>query len=156
MVDTFCNIVLTSISSPFSQRSETVGNVVDGYNQDFEKRTKEVIGHSDAYLTENDANGKYIARLKECPIGNFCADAFRAVTGAQIGIVNAGGMRTEIQAGDITYASLLAVFPFMNEVSMIKVSGRALKNALEMSYAHIDDFGGFYQISGMKVLIDST
>ena len=139
-----------------SQRSETVGNVVDGYNQDFEKRTKKVIGHSDAYLTENDANGKYIARLKECPIGNFCADAFRAVTGAQIGIVNAGGMRTEIQAGDITYASLLAVFPFMNEVSTIKVSGRALKNALEMSYAHIDDFGGFYQISGMKVLIDST
>ena len=139
-----------------SQRSETVGNVVDGYNQDFEKRTKEVIGHSDAYLTENDANGKYIARLKECPIGNFCADAFRAVTGAQIGIVNAGGMRAEIQAGDITYASLLAVFPFMNEVCLINVSGQALKNALEMSYAHIDDFGGFYQISGMKVLIDST
>ena len=39
---------------------------------------------------------------------------------------------------------------------MINVSGRPLKNALEMSYAHIDDFGGFYQISGMKVLIDKT
>lgn len=139
-----------------SQRSGTVGNVVDRYNQDIERRTKEVIGHSNAYLTENDANGKYIARLEECPIGNFCADAFRAVTGAQIGIVNAGGMRTEIKAGDITYASLLAVFPFQNEVCMINVSGQSLKNALEMSYAHIDDFGGFYQISGMKVLIDKT
>ena len=139
-----------------SKRSGTVSNVVDRYNQDIERRTKEVIGHSDAYLTENDANGKYIARLEECPIGNFCADAFRAVTGAQIGIVNAGGMRTEIKAGDITYASLLAVFPFQNEVCMIKVSGQSLKNALEMSYANIDDFGGFYQISGMKVLIDKT
>ena len=138
------------------QRSVTVGNVVDRLNQDFERRTKEVIGYSYAYLTENDANGRYIARIEECPIGNFCADAFRAVTGAQIGIVNAGGIRAEIQVGDITYASLLAVFPFMNEVCMVKVSGQALKNALEMSYAHIDDFGGFYQISGMKVLIDST
>lgn len=138
------------------QRSGTVGNVVDRYNQDIERRTNEVIGYSEAYLTENDADGRYIARLEECPIGNFCADAFRTVTGAQIGIVNAGGMRTEIQAGDITYASLLAVFPFQNEVCMIKVSGRSLKNALEMSYAHIDDFGGFYQISGMKVLIDKT
>ena len=73
-----------------SQRSETVGNVVDRYNQDSERRTKE------------------------------------------------------------------AVFPFQNEVCMIKVSGQSLKNALEMSYAHIDDFGGFYQISGMKVLIDKT
>ena len=139
-----------------SKRSETVSNVVDRYNQDIERRTKAVIGHSDAYLTENDANGKCIARLEECPIGNFCADAFRAVTGAQIGIVNAGGMRTEIKAGDITYASLLAVFPFQNEVCKIKVNGQSLKNALEMSYAHIDDFGGFYQISGMKVLIDKT
>ena len=139
-----------------SQRSKTVGNVVDRLNQDFEKHTKDVIGYSNAHLSENDANGRYIARIEECPIGNFCADAFRTVTGAQIGIVNAGGIRAEIQVGDITYASLLAVFPFMNEVCMVKVSGQALKNALEMSYAHIDDFGGFYQISGMKVLIDKT
>ena len=109
-----------------SQRSEAVGNVVDRYNQDSERHTNEVIGHSDAYLTENDANGKYIARLEECPIGNFCADAFRAVTLAQIGIVNAGGMRTEIKAGDITYASLLAVFPFQNEKYTIGCSSYVL------------------------------
>lgn len=144
-------------TSDISQKSENVSKVVGRIQSEYDALTMTEIGYSDAYLSAYDENGTYLLRSGECSIGNFCADALRTITGAQIGVVNGGGIRAEIQAGKLTYATIMSVFPFMNEMCVIKVSGRSIKAALETSYANIPaPFGGFLHMAGMKVEIDST
>ena len=53
-------------------------------------------------------------RNGETNMGDFIADAFKYVTGAEIGVANGGSIRAEIPVGDITFGQLLSVSPFSN------------------------------------------
>jgi 2',3'-cyclic-nucleotide 2'-phosphodiesterase (5'-nucleotidase family) len=64
-------------------------------------------------------------------LGNLIADAYRAAAGAQIGLVNNGGIRADLPAGRVTWGQLFEVVPFQNFVVRLRVSGAVLKRALE-------------------------
>ncbi|MEI6215058.1 MAG: bifunctional metallophosphatase/5'-nucleotidase [Desulfuromonadales bacterium] len=49
----------------------------------------------------------------------------------QIGIQNAGGVRTDILAGDITVGTVYTVLPFGNTLVVMELSGADVRNALE-------------------------
>lgn len=65
------------------------------------------------------------------PLGETAAEAFRAATQADIGWVNAGGLRADLPEGDVTMKDALAVFPFDNKVMKLQVTGQQLRAALE-------------------------
>ena len=54
-------------------------------------------------------------------------------------VINGGGVRTGIEAGDVTYADLFQVLPFENEVYIVTLSGRQLK-----SYVNAFSSGIYY------------
>lgn len=54
-------------------------------------------------------------------------------TGADVAMINSGGIRASVDAGDITTADVYAVFPYGNLVSLISVTGAQLLAALENS-----------------------
>ena len=49
----------------------------------------------------------------------------------QIGFMNAGGVRADLPAGDVSYADVVTIQPFGNEVSMATMSGQAILDTLE-------------------------
>lgn len=70
------------------------------------------------------------AYAKPQPLGALAAEAFRRAGDAQLGWLNAGGMRAALPAVHSTRKNL-AVFPYNNKVMKIKVTGAQLRHALE-------------------------
>ncbi len=118
-----------------------------------EKLFNEVVAHSDRFLTAD----RLILRRGESEIGNLCADALRWRTGADIAIMNGGGMRTDLPAGDVTLGNVMAIFPFGNTVRKAEIDGKTIRAMLEHSvYGYPASFGGFLNVSGMSFSFDPT
>ncbi|WP_367568459.1 bifunctional UDP-sugar hydrolase/5'-nucleotidase [Lacrimispora sp.] len=124
----------------------------------YNETLKVVIGHTDVELTVNDpATGNRAVRSAETNLGDLCADAYRFVLGADIGLTNGGGVRASIKAGDITYNDTLTVFPFGNMGCVVEATGQQIKDALEMSSSNYPkESGGFLQVSGLTYTIDGS
>lgn len=120
--------------------------------------TEEVVAQTTVDLTVNDpATGDRRVRSAETNMGDFCADAYREVMGADIGFVNGGGVRADIKAGDVTYGDIIAVHPFGNMACLAEVSGQQILDALELGsmYVGTAESGGFLQVSGLKYTINT-
>ncbi len=115
-----------------------------------------VVGVSDVEMPVKDGSGTRIVRTQETAIGNFCADALRAVLGSDIAFVNGGAIRADIYRGDVTYNALLKVFPFNNSVCTATMTGSQIMDALEVSTRVLPkENGGFLQVSGIKFKVDT-
>jgi len=96
-------------------------------------------------------------RTGETNLGNLAADALRSATGADAALINGGGIRDSIPAGDITKKQLVTVFPFGNYAVMLEVTGEQLLASLENGvslYPAAD--GRFPQVSGMTFRFDPS
>ncbi len=128
----------------------------------FEELVNQVVAHTDVELVVNDPvlvdeEGKpiRIVRTQETNLGDLCADAYRAMSGADVAIVNGGGVRSNIKAGDITYGDIIKVHPFGNSMCVVECTGEEIYQALEMSASKLPgEFGGFLHVSGMSFTID--
>lgn len=114
-----------------------------------------VIGHSEVDLMIYDENGKRIVRKQETNIGDFCADAFRAFTGADIAMVNGGGIRTNIEKGEILFNDLYNVMPFGDMIATGTLTGEQLLDVLEYAVSYLPkEAGVFMQVSGLRFKIN--
>ena len=103
----------------------------------------------------------YSSRTKETNVGNFVADAYRNVTGADIGFVNGGSIRADLlyNPGVLTKRDVLSILPFNNPIVKIEVSGKTLMGVLEHGVARSredNEPGRFPQVSGMKFKFDAS
>ena len=127
-------------------------------NTELDEELKQVVGSTEYDLVVNDpANpDTRIVRTEETNLGDLCADAMRVYCSADIGLVNGGGCRAPIAAGDITTENLLSVFPFNNELCVRSVKGSVLLDALELSVSQLpNEFGGFQQVSGISFTVNT-
>ena len=91
-----------------------------------------------------------IVRNAETNLGDLCADAYRALSNADIAFVNGGGIRKQIEAGDITLDDIYSVHPFGNTMCVIRVTGQQVLDALEWGARAVpSENGGFLQVSGL-------
>lgn len=131
---------------------------IQGIQEKYQDVVAEVVATSDVTLTVSDpATGNRRVRSAETNMGDFCADAYREVMGADIGFVNGGGVRADIKAGDVTYGDIIAVHPFGNMACLAEVSGQQILDALELGsmYVGTAESGGFLQVSGLKYTINT-
>ncbi len=84
-------------------------------------------------------------------LGRLIADAQRETTGADVAIMNNGGIRTNLPAGPISYGELFRVQPFQNTLILLELGGGLLVSALESS---VDEDGIEANISGLTVEYD--
>lgn len=106
---------------------------------------------------KDEATGERRIRNGETNLGDLAADAYRVQLGADIGLCNGGGVRTDIESGTITYEDTLAVFPFGNMGCVAEVTGQQIKDALEMGAKNYpEESGGFMHVSGLTYTIDSS
>ena len=96
----------------------------------------------------------------EAAIGNFVADAMRVQTGAEVALINGGGIRAGRQypAGHrLTRRDILGEMPFGNRTIVTNVTGTALLAALENGLSQLENRAGrFPQVSGLRVVADTA
>ncbi|MEK0084238.1 bifunctional metallophosphatase/5'-nucleotidase [Benzoatithermus flavus] len=97
-------------------------------------------------------------RTAETNMGNLIADAIRAATGADIGLVNGGGIRGDrtYPAGTVlTRKDILSELPFGNVTVLIELKGADLLAALENGVSQVEHGAGrFPQVSGLRFAFD--
>ena len=109
------------------------------------------------YAPERDEEGNRVRMIRrgETNLGDFCADAYLYSTGADIALMNGGGIRQDIAVGDVAYGDIIKVHPFGNQVCVVKAKGQQIIDALEWSvHAVPGEFGGFLQVAGLRYEID--
>jgi len=96
------------------------------------------------------------ARVRAQPtnLGYLIARAMQERTGADLAIMNAGGVRDSLPAGKVSYRDVLKVQPFANQVSLVRLSGAELSKYLEAIAKMTPGSGAFPQTSGVQMLIE--
>ena len=127
--------------------TKLIDEIKEANKQVFEK----VVAKTDIYLDGVRAN----VRTKETNLGNLSADAVRTAAGADIGLVNGGNIRVDIQPGDITFGKIAELFPFGNTVQVKKITGEDLLAVLEHSVSGYPAAqGAFMHVSGLTFVFD--
>jgi 5'-nucleotidase len=119
-----------------------------------------LVAHYQAMIGEEA--GRVVARLAqpmtrqpsstgEMVLGDLIADAQRAATGAQIAMMNAGGIRAGLPEGEVTWEMLYAVQPFGNTLVLLEMTGSQVLEALEQG---VSRSGRVVQVSGLTFSFD--
>ncbi|RFB81610.1 bifunctional metallophosphatase/5'-nucleotidase [Methylovirgula sp. 4M-Z18] len=123
---------------------------------DLSKELDVVIGALGAPLDSRSAT----VRGGEAAIGNLVADALRTKTNADCAITNGGGIRANKQypAGtQLTRRDILAELPFGNKTTVTRISGKAIRAALENGLSQFENRAGrFPQVSGLKIIASAA
>jgi 2',3'-cyclic-nucleotide 2'-phosphodiesterase (5'-nucleotidase family) len=87
------------------------------------------------------------------PLGNLIADAQRWAGKGDVAIMNNGGIRTELRAGEATYGSLFEIQPFGNTLYSLTMTGAQLRGLLEemLNKSRVND-----HVSGITIRHDPS
>ncbi|MEH6519799.1 bifunctional metallophosphatase/5'-nucleotidase [Sulfitobacter sp.] len=113
-----------------------------------------------AQTAEAIEGDRSVCRAQECAMGNLIADAMLARVadqGITVAIQNGGGIRSSIDAGEVTMGEVLTVLPFQNTLSTFQVTGAVLVEALENGVGQVEEGAGrFPQVAGMTFAFDGA
>jgi len=107
------------------------------------------VGRSDGMLDGDRAR----VRAQPTNLGTMIARAMMDKTGADLALINSGGVRDSIAAGTITYRDVLKVQPFGNTVSLVRLSGAELLAYLQAAARMTPGSGAFPQTAGVRLRI---
>ncbi|MFI3176289.1 MAG: bifunctional UDP-sugar hydrolase/5'-nucleotidase [Eubacteriales bacterium] len=128
----------------YEEKDSTVSAVIDSINEEFEELLNQVVA-STTYA------------LDKVNLGALITDAYCNALGADVAIMNGGGIRATIDAGDITYEDMINVQPFGNEILSLELSGQTILDALEYGSTYSpDDNTTLLYVSGITYSIDTT
>ena len=133
-----------------------IDEYIESIREEYSTLGNRVVGKSEVELLYQDENGNRLIRNTQTHLGDFCADAFRVVTGADIGVINGGGIRAQLGKGEITFNELLSVYPYNNTVCVVEVTGQQILDFLELSVsAYPEENGSFQHVSGLTYTLKS-
>lgn len=90
--------------------------------------TQRVIGRTAAELTKD------ASPAGESVLGDLVADSQRAAMKADVALMNPGGIRANLPAGQVTWGQFYAVQPFGNTLVQMKLIGSQLVKVLEQQW----------------------
>lgn len=148
--DICCSLIpLHGMSKPHNRVQDTLEAILSEYQAIGQRK----VGFSEVPLYRVDT----LSSTFDCTLGNFFADAYRTMAKAEIGLMNRGGIRDDIKAGELLHYHLHTVAPFNNRTVLVSVSGRCLLDALEFGCHRWPKISGpFLHVSGIKYQIDTT
>ncbi len=118
------------------------------YADSIEGAMSQAIFHSPARIPSSGL------REAETPLGNFVADVLRDASGADIAVINSGGIRAALPAGDVTVGDVYSTLPFDNRIVVVPMPGWRVRELLDFAARRIGK-GGFAQVSGVAFVIRS-
>ncbi|HDR7417416.1 bifunctional metallophosphatase/5'-nucleotidase [Bacillus cereus] len=121
---------------------------LDQYKEKIAPLVNEVVGKSTAPIDrkQNDAG--------ESTLGNLVADAQRQTMQTQISLMNPGGIRNDLDAGDITWGELYGIQPFGNQLIKVDLTGQDVRDILNQQWQK--GTTRMLQISGIQYTWDAN
>ena len=156
--------ITTKLTKEYEGSDATVAALQKTWMDKVEGMLGEKIAETDIEFTINDAEGNRAVRKGATNLFDLNADAFYwyinevANLDCDVAVMNGGGVRETIAAGDWTYKSCKTVNPFGNVLCLMKVPGQMILDALEFGSRDTPDSecGGFLSAAGLTYEIDST
>ncbi|NTU35826.1 bifunctional UDP-sugar hydrolase/5'-nucleotidase [Vibrio diabolicus] len=107
-----------------------------------------------------ESNGKLegdrsVVRYQQTNLGRLIATAHMERAKADFAVMNSGGVRDSIAAGDITYKDVLTVQPFSNMVSYVDMTGKEVLDYLNVVATKPVDSGAYAQFAGIAMSINN-
>jgi 5'-nucleotidase len=130
--------------------------LVAAYDQQITPIESRVISTATTDITRAPAPASDVTlngqRGGESALGDLIADAQREYAGTQIAFMNPGGIRQDIQAGEVTYGELFSVQPFDNQVVKMELTGDQIYRILEQQF----EVNRILQISGFQYTFNAS
>lgn len=105
-----------------------VAAVVAAADQRVAPLVNRLVGVAQTAATRNET------AAGESTLGNLIADAQRVVTGAQFAFMNPGGIRADLEAGEVTWGDLFTIQPFANDLVSLDLTGAQVDLLLEQQW----------------------
>jgi len=110
------------------------------------------IAETNAKL-EGDRN---VVRFNQTNLGRLIAKAQKERAKADFGVMNSGGVRDSIAAGDVTYKDVLKVQPFANQITYVDMNGAEVIDYLNVVATKPIDTGAYAQFYGISMKLDQN
>ena len=169
------NVLLTDPNKGSTYQSildEVHDNKIKPLDDAFSAASSEVLGTSSTnYFYGEDAAGTHGWEMvrttdfrpskegdttKAQTIGHVICGSYLDLTGADLAIENAGGIRGGIAAGDVTAGNVIAISPYGNTVETWTMTGADFLAALEHSLQISDDCNDSYELQQAYVAAGHT
>ena len=118
---------------------------------------KIAVAETNFYISD-PATGKRRIRLGETNLGDFVADGIYSYFNeveqlhCDLAIMNGGGIRADVNAGDWRFKTCKQVSPFGNVACLMSVTGKQIQDALEFAARFVgpdgQENGGFLHVAG--------
>ena len=158
VIDTERGITASLVSALEVTPDAATQKIQDDWIADVDDMLGEQIASSPIDFYINDpASGQRLIRSQETNLGDLVADGIYAYfneieeLGCDIAIMNGGGIRSDVAAGDWSYMTCKTVSPFGNVACLMSVTGAQIQNALEFGARYAgsgQENGGFLQVAG--------
>ena len=159
--------ISTALISTYNKQDENIAKLIDDEQQKLDVVLSKKICEVDFSLPMKDENGIRLSRNRETTIGNFMVDSIRNHFNCDIVLINAGSIRSSIEAGTVTYGNLVDVNPFGDPMVLIKAKGQMIIDALEFGARltegitafdgnAVGENGGMIVASGLKYTINTN
>ncbi|MEK8026353.1 bifunctional UDP-sugar hydrolase/5'-nucleotidase UshA [Pseudaquabacterium rugosum] len=123
--------------------------LLEPFQQAGQRQLGVAVGQSDGVLDGDRTR----VRAQPTTLGGFIASAMMARTGADLAVMNSGGVRDSLPAGVISYRDILKVQPFANTVCTVDLSGAELQTWLAAAAKMTPGSGAFPQTAGLRLRI---
>ncbi|MEQ4482664.1 bifunctional metallophosphatase/5'-nucleotidase [Cohnella silvisoli] len=91
----------------------------------------------------------------ESEMGNLIADAQRAAMETNFAFMNPGGIRADLERGEVTWGELYTVQPFSNDLVKMTLTGEQIRRLLNQQWDK-QPYPRILQISGLKYTWDGN
>ncbi|SEN70735.1 2',3'-cyclic-nucleotide 2'-phosphodiesterase / 3'-nucleotidase / 5'-nucleotidase [Mesobacillus persicus] len=120
-----------------------VAAIMDKYEAKVEPIKAQVVGQSVSTLEKGYPT--VTREFGDLALGNLIADGMKVAMDSDFALMNGGGVRSPLEAGEVTYGDLFSVQPFGNVLNKVNLSGADLRVILD---EQITARGLDYHISG--------
>ena len=141
------------------EMNKFINDIFDSFSDTLNK----VIGKTDFLLniyknaTESTQSSTQLSRLNENALCNLVADSMRELGEADISIINAGTVRSDINQGNIRYQDVIDTLPFSNDILIKEIKGQTILEALEFGVRTLPErTPRFPQVSGITFKVDTS
>tara|TARA_B100001758_G_scaffold105781_1_gene90633 strand:- start:1560 stop:2267 length:708 start_codon:yes stop_codon:yes gene_type:complete len=132
----------SNVISTDAEKDSVIISIIAPYKHNIDAEMNEIISYSKYKLEKG---------RPESTIGNFVTDLCLTYTNADICIMNNGGLRTEIDKGNIKRGKIYELMPFENELVILELDSMQLIKMLQ----YVAKRGG-EPISGVNIVINDS
>lgn len=137
----------------FVQKEIIQDQELKDFLQPYQDKGQEQLNVQISYSNSKLEGDRNVVRYKQTNLGRLIGMSHMERVNADFAVMNSGGVRDSIAAGDITYKDVLKVQPFGNIVTYMDMKGSELLDYLNVVATKPVDSGAYVQFAGISMTV---